>query len=111
MGTRLLGSLLCAAVLPLLSSCGDCSEEIEAARKFLHENRACEMDADCVAVNTGCHSYANGLCGQAPLNSSAATSPTWKKLSADLVDCDDPCSLCLALLIPRCNNGLCGGPP
>jgi hypothetical protein len=97
-------------VSALLPACGDCSDEIDAARAFLENNRACQVDDDCVVVGTGCTTFANGLCGQAPLNRRAAESAEWKHLRDDLVSCEDECSNCLAQLIARCTESVCGGP-
>jgi hypothetical protein len=102
------------AVLVALGGCGsdDCSSEIEAARDFLASNRGCQTDTDCVAVPTGCHTFRNGVCGQAPLNRQASESPTWANLSRNLNDCmGNECEMCLAALATRCTNGVCGGEP
>lgn len=105
---------LCAAVVSLglsLVACGDCTKEIEAARVFLEENRRCQSDEDCVAVSTGCHTFANGICAQAPLNRSAAATTQWKRLSKGLEGCERECVTCTAALIPQCTAGACGGSP
>ena len=99
------------ALLATLPACGDCEDEIEAARTFLDANRACQTDDDCVAVNTGCHTFANGVCGQAPLQRDAAESEAWAALQDDLLNCQSDCARCMAALAPVCREGVCGGPP
>ena len=103
-----------SAMIAILAGCGDddCSSEINAARDFLDANRSCQADTDCVGVSTGCHTFANGICGQAPLNRQASESPTWAKLSGSLDDCvGRECDMCLAGIVLRCTNGVCGGNP
>jgi hypothetical protein len=61
-----LGTFVASALVA--ASCGDdgdCSTEIERARQFLAAHRECTGDEDCTVVSTGCHTYANGICGQA----------------------------------------------
>ena len=94
-----------------LVGCGDCTEEIEAAKMFLEQNRSCQTNDDCVAVLTGCHTFANGLCAQAPLNRSAAASSQWQRLSEGLEECENRCTTCTAALVPQCTSGVCGGSP
>ena len=96
-----------------LNACGDCSDEIEAGKAYLDDpaNLACASDADCMAVTTGCHTFERGKCGHANLNKSAAASKQWSELSADLHGCEDSCPGCLALLVPQCSDGFCGGKP
>jgi bacterioferritin-associated ferredoxin len=112
LGSWLGAGLLFAGVIATQPGCNDdCSSEIEAARAFLDAHRECQMDSDCVAANTGCHTFKNGLCGQSPLNREAAESAEWQRLSRDLGECQSECAQCLAALVPTCMNGLCGGPP
>ncbi len=92
-------------------ACGDCTKEVEAARVFLEENRSCQTNEDCVVVSTGCHTFANGRCAQAPLNRLAAATTQWQRLSQGLEDCENECATCTAGLIPKCNAGVCGGSP
>ena len=110
---RLTMALRAAAVSLGLSlvACSDCTEEIEAARAFLKGNRSCQSNEDCVAVSTGCHTFKNGLCAQAPLNRSAAATRHWQRLSQDLKGCENECVTCTAALIPECTAGVCGGSP
>ena len=111
------GRLLLLAVLlgapASLVACGDCTDEIEAARVFLDKpaNLACESGDDCVVVSTGCHTFSKGVCAQAQLGRQAAASAEWSQLSEDLNDCEDSCSQCLVGLSPSCTEGMCGGPP
>ncbi|HEY6559468.1 MAG TPA: hypothetical protein VI072_19425, partial [Polyangiaceae bacterium] len=93
------------AVLVLLAmtpACGDddCSDEIEAARAFLGANRSCQVNEDCVVVSTGCHTFGNGVCGQAPLERTAAESAEWARLQHDLGSCKRECAQCAAALAP-----------
>lgn len=103
---------LLAATLSLVA-CGDCEDEIEAARAFLDDpaNLTCQTREDCVVVGTGCHTFARGLCSLAQLGQVAAASARWSELSAELRDCEDDCAVCAADLSPQCIDGLCGGPP
>lgn len=91
-------------------ACGDCAEEIDEARVFLEQHRSCQIDADCVAVSTGCHTFANGLCAQAPVNRSAAATTQWQRLRRALERCERECDICTAALVPQCTGGFCGGP-
>jgi hypothetical protein len=105
--------LLIWAAAPL-ASCGDCEQEIDAAREFLNDadNLRCQSDDDCSRVDTGCHTFERGLCGQGQLNKEAESSQTWRELSADLHDCGPSrCTQCTALLLPGCRDGFCGGHP
>lgn len=102
--------------LPLaaaLAGCGDCSDEVDAANQFLETpaNLACQSDDDCAVVMTGCAEPSRALCGQAPLNQSAAASDRWKHIHQALADCDSNCAVCDALLLPKCTDGFCGGKP
>ncbi len=102
-----------AAAAALLAGCGDCSDEIAAAQKFLDDpaNLACQADADCVVVGTGCETFARGVCAQSPLRASAAQSSKWRTISDGLDDCSSSCTQCLVGLEARCQQGFCGGPP
>ena len=106
-------SLRVAALLLALNSlaCGDCTEEIDAARVFLEKNRSCQVDDDCVAVSTGCHTFTGGLCAQAAVNRTAAATAEWQRLSQGLKGCQSECAACDADLIPQCTAGVCGGSP
>jgi len=99
----------------LVGGCtGDCSDEIAEGQKFLDEpaNLACESDADCEVVSTGCHTYAHGICGQAQVSRTAAASARWKTIQDNLDDCGiTGCAQCDAALIPHCVEGSCGGTP
>jgi hypothetical protein len=109
---RLLGAVLLAAS-SALCACGDCADELEAARAFLEKpaNLTCQSSEDCVVVSTGCQTVARGLCGQAHLSRQAASSKEWSKLSGDLRDCESkPCIQCTAALVTGCADGICGGP-
>jgi hypothetical protein len=111
-GSPLLATVLLGAIAALVG-CGDCTDEIEAARAFLEEpaNLTCQSDDDCVVVSTGCHTFSRGTCGQAQVAGRAAESEEWSGLSAELSDCESAsCAQCLALLTPRCLEGMCGGP-
>jgi len=110
--TGLVAGLLIVAV-GLLAACGDCSDEIDAARSFLDTpaNLSCQTDADCVVVSTGCETFARGICAQSQLNRGAAVSAKWQRLSQGLKDCTNECAQCAAALIVKCNGGFCGGPP
>jgi len=96
-----------------LPACGDCEDETAVAEKFLETptNLSCQSNADCEVVSTGCGHPARSSCGQAQLNHPAAASSQWKRLQADLVNCDNKCEQCGAALLPTCSNGLCGGAP
>jgi hypothetical protein len=111
-GRLLLKTVLLGAIASLVG-CGDCTDEFEAARAFLEEpaNLTCQSDDDCVVVSTGCHTIPRGVCGQAQVARRAAESERWSELSAELRDCESgSCAQCLALLGPRCLDGMCGGP-
>jgi hypothetical protein len=73
-------------------------------------NQTCESDSDCVATSTGCADVEIGLCGQVPLNRSAAQSPAWRSLTDAANDCETSCSQCAAALVPGCNEGRCFRP-
>lgn len=111
-GRLLLATLLLGATASLVG-CSDCTDEIEAARVFLEDrtNLACQSDDDCVVVSTGCQTFSRGLCGQAQLGARAAASEAWSQLGAELSECESgTCAKCLALLLPSCTDGMCGGP-
>jgi hypothetical protein len=96
--------------LLLLTACGDCQDEIDAAGRFLQqpENLACQTDQDCRVVPTTCHTFPGGACSQAHLNVQAASSAEWKKLSDALDSCQsDDCINCASLLEPNCLEGVC----
>jgi hypothetical protein len=98
----------------VLGACGDCSDEIEAAKSFLDDpaHLACASEADCEVVHTGCHTFERGNCGQSNLSKSAAGSQLWRELSEELHGCeDDSCVQCLAQLPRSCSDGFCGGRP
>jgi hypothetical protein len=108
------GLLACMTVALAGCANGGCDEEIDAMGMFLNDpaHLSCKSDADCVVVGTGCHTFDRGLCSQAELNTEASRSSAWQKLSRDLADCESgECSRCLALLLPGCDNGFCGGHP
>lgn len=97
-----------------LLGCGNCDDEVKVVGRFLDapENLSCASDDDCVVVQTGCHPYPRSTCGQGQLNRQGADSKRWRALSNDLFDCqDEPCTQCLARLLPSCTQGYCGGPP
>jgi hypothetical protein len=104
--------VLLGAAAPLVA-CGDCEDEVEAAQAFLDNpaNLACQSDEDCAVVSTGCHTFSRGICAQAHLGQTAAASQQWSELKDALDDCDSgTCTQCLAELLARCTDGLCGGP-
>jgi hypothetical protein len=111
MRTRLL-ALGLLHLVGALSGCGDCSDEVEAANKFLEDpaNLVCQSNEDCTVVSTGCAEPRRASCGQASLSRAAAASAKWQQVEEDLVDCDNSCAQCDALLLPTCTSGLCGGP-
>jgi hypothetical protein len=93
--------------------CDDCESVTQDANEYVNDsaNRVCVIDADCVAVSTGCMSLQRGYCGQVALSKTSAKSSTWTKILEESHDnCDSSCGQCLALLIPTCKSGLCGGP-
>jgi hypothetical protein len=97
-----------------LAACGDCSDEIEAAKAYLDDpaHLACTSEADCEVVFTGCHTFERGLCGQSSLSKSAAGAEHWSELSGDLRGCEEEsCAQCRAALVPECSDGFCGGRP
>jgi hypothetical protein len=109
-----LGLLACMTLALAGCANGGCDEEIEAMGKFLNDpaHLSCKSDADCAVVETGCHTFDRGLCAQAQLNTEAASSSAWQKLSRDLADCESgECSRCLAQVVPGCKDGFCGGRP
>jgi hypothetical protein len=89
-----------------------CKREIDAMGSFLaaRENLVCAEEADCVIVETGCHTFERGACNEAPLNRKAARSSRWGKLRADLKSCCPAYEECLAGLLSGCSHGFCGGP-
>jgi hypothetical protein len=95
----------------LLGACGDCSEELAVAEDFVADpaNRACETDADCDVVGTGCFTLKRGLCSRVAMSRSAAMSSKWRAIDEELRDCDGACDTCDADLAARCVDGLCGG--
>ena len=103
------------AVGLLVAGCtGDCSDEIAEGQRFLDDpaNLACQSNADCEVVFTGCHTYERGLCGQVQLNRTAAASARWKTIQNNLDDCEmTGCGQCAAALGVGCSEGFCGGPP
>ena len=107
------GALTALAVSALLSACGNCDDETEAAQQFLTAttNLSCVSDSDCVVVSTGCGEPARSTCGQAQLNHAAAANAYWKALQAELTDCSNSCTRCAIGVIPVCRDGFCGGPP
>jgi hypothetical protein len=102
---------LLGCILPL-AGCIRCNVAVEAAGAFLEDsqNRICQTDVDCMTVSTGCHTYDSGLCGQALLSRTAAESDRWLTLQKNLLECEgEDCMQCMAALLPRCTDGLCGG--
>jgi hypothetical protein len=109
---RLLLVALVGAFAPVLPACEpECDQEvIDRAEKFIASNQSCTTDADCVVIDDFCEQLAGGYCGQLPLSRAGAESAEWKALEAELRDCaPDKCAVCLALLLPSCQNGSCGG--
>ena len=107
------GGLGCLMAALSLAACGDCHDNDAAANDFLAapENRACQSDADCVVVSTGCAELERSFCGQATLSAEAAKSSRWRELEGQIADCNGTnCAICGAALIPTCTNGLCGRP-
>ncbi|HEY5373194.1 MAG TPA: hypothetical protein VIK01_05880 [Polyangiaceae bacterium] len=94
-------------------SSSDCSDEIAAAEPFLKDpsNLVCESDADCQVVQTGCHEFRGFACGQAELNTAAASSAKWSSLQSGLLNCQKNCTQCLVGLLAQCMAGFCGGAP
>ncbi|RYZ08257.1 MAG: hypothetical protein EOO73_09350 [Myxococcales bacterium] len=91
----------------------DCEDEIAAAQAFLSSeaNLACESDADCVVVSTGCHTFEGGVCSQAYLSRRAANGTQWASITADLEECEGDCTVCDAALAPaQCVSGRCAAP-
>jgi hypothetical protein len=100
-----------AQATSLVACGGDCADEIAAAGEFLQANQTCASDADCVVVQTGCHTYdeLGGGCGQASLSRDAANTAEWRRLNEALLECKTEGSQCMAQLVPRCGDGVCGG--
>lgn len=105
-------ALSLAIVAPLAGCSGDCEDEIAAGERFLSapENLTCKSAADCVVVETGCHTFAGGFCSQSYLSRTAANSAQWAGIKADLDDCEGDCAVCDgALGPPQCVNERCDG--
>lgn len=94
----------------------DCLDEKDAMQSFLVEpaHLTCESNEDCTVVTVGCIpvDVHGALCGQVPLNKSAAASSEWKSLRSAADDCaGQNCGMCDAALTAWCKEGFCGGPP
>ena len=100
-----------AAVLLLVSltGCGDCEGASEDADAFVKDpaNQQCETNSDCVVESSHCSEMKTAYCGQIAMSSEAAASEEWAGIKDGLDACDDSCSVCLALLLPVCDDGVC----
>ena len=103
---------LVASALAACDSDDVCRVELDAIAQYLDEpaHRACQSDQDCAVVNTGCHTFPRGFCGQATVNTQAAQAQEWTELEGALRDCQsgDDCTLCAGQLVVTCASGLCG---
>lgn len=90
-------------------ACSDCSEETARVQAFLADpvNLQCESDDDCVVESTNCIPIESAYCGQVALNAEAAASQEWKEMQSDATVCSGDCSVCLALKVASCKDGLC----
>ena len=90
----------------------ECASEQQAAKEFLDANRACQVDEDCGAVDTGCYGYPGRHCsGAVSVNREAAMSATWQAIGRDLdqcMECPGGGVRCTAGMIPVCKDGTCG---
>ena len=110
-----LGVAWLAVGAALVGCSNDCDDEIVAASRFLENpaNRTCQVDDDCVVVDTECADVPGANCGQAQVNRAASESSQWHTISRGLSTCDRPegCAECFAQLTPQCIDGFCGGSP
>ena len=98
--------------LYFLTACGNCDAAAEEADAFVRQakNQECATDDDCVVVGSNCSPMETTDCGQVAMSASAATSDEWKSIEEGLDACDQSCTVCLAQLIPSCDNGYCREP-
>jgi hypothetical protein len=99
------------AALGLYACNSGCDQEvIDRAVKFIDEHQSCSTDEDCVVINDFCAEIPGGFCGQLSMSRAGAESTEWQALESELGDCaPDDCEVCLAALIPSCQNGFCDG--
>src|SRR4051812_17041307 len=88
----------------------DCLDEKDAMESFLVKpaHLTCESNEDCAVVTVGCIPVEapGALCGQVPLNKSAAASSEWKSLRSAADACaGQSCGMCAAALLPQCSEG------
>jgi hypothetical protein len=111
---RELGWVLVAAGALALAACKAESCEpalVNIAMTFLEEHQSCVVDDDCVAVSDFCGTLPHGYCGQLVMNREGNASAKWADITKELKECSpEECTLCDALLVPRCSDGSCNGP-
>ncbi len=88
----------------------DCEANLQAAQAYVQsaEARACTSDIHCTTEAIGCAQLQGAFCGDIALNIEAPYSDAWKAVEPGLRACAaNECSVCDAILVPTCQDGLC----
>lgn len=97
----------------ILSACGDCKGSAEDADAFVRQakNQECDVDEDCVLVDSHCSPMETADCSrEVSMNADAAASEEWKDIASGLDACRSTCSVCPVERIPHCDDGYCRTP-